>query len=57
MHTSSMNYADRSIRQRTKAEKRNQQKFFDLAERFRNATNPTEAKRLGDQLGRMIFGR
>ncbi len=26
------------------------------AERFRNETNPDEAKRLGDQLGRMVFG-
>ena len=38
------------------AEKRKQQEFFELAERFRNATNPEEAKRLGDKLGRMVFG-
>jgi hypothetical protein len=38
------------------AEKRKQQEFFDLAERFRNATDPQEAKRLGDELGRMVFG-
>lgn len=38
------------------AEKRKQRKFFDLAERFRNATGPDEVKRLGDQLGRMVFG-
>ena len=38
------------------AEKRRQQEFFDLAERFRNATDPEEAKRLGDKLGRMVFG-
>jgi hypothetical protein len=38
------------------AEKRKQQEFFDLAERFRNATDPEEAKRLGDKLGRMVFG-
>ena len=38
------------------AEKRKQQEFFDLAERFRNATDPEEAKRLGDALGRMVFG-
>jgi predicted DNA-binding ribbon-helix-helix protein len=37
-------------------EKRKQQEFFRLAERFRNATNPAEAKRLGDELGRMVFG-
>ena len=38
------------------AEKRKQQEFFELAELFRNATNPEEAKRLGDELGRMVFG-
>lgn len=38
------------------AEKRKQQEFFDLAERFRNADDPKEVKRLGDQLGRMVFG-
>jgi len=39
------------------AEKRKQQEFFELAERFRNATDPKEAERLGDELGRMVFGR
>lgn len=38
------------------AEKRKQQEFFELAERFRNSTDPEEAKRLGDELGRMVFG-
>ena len=38
------------------AEKRKQREFFDPAERFRNATDPEEAKRLGDQMGRMVFG-
>jgi hypothetical protein len=38
------------------AEKRKQQEFFDLAGRFRNATNPKVVKQLGDQLGRMVFG-
>ena len=38
------------------AEKRKQQEFFDLAQRFRNATDPEEVKRLGDQMGRMVFG-
>jgi hypothetical protein len=38
------------------AEKRKQQKFFDLAERFRSATDAEEVKRLGDQMGRMVFG-
>ena len=38
------------------AERRKQREFFDLAERFRAATDSKEAKRLGDQLGRMVFG-
>jgi len=38
------------------AEKRKQQEFFELAERFRNATDPKEAERLGDELGRLVFG-
>jgi len=38
------------------AEQRKQREFFDLAERFRNATDPEEVKRLGDQMGRMVFG-
>jgi hypothetical protein len=38
------------------AEARKQREFFDLAERFRNTTEPEEVKRLGDQMGRMIFG-
>ncbi len=38
------------------AEKRKQREFFDLAERFRSATDPEEAKRLGDQMGQMVFG-
>ena len=38
------------------AEKRKHREFFDLAERFRSATDPEEVKRLGDQMGRMVFG-
>jgi hypothetical protein len=38
------------------AEKQKQQEFFDLAERFRSATDPKEVKRLGDRMGRMVFG-
>lgn len=38
------------------AEQRKQKEFFELAERFRNASDPEEAKRLGDELGRMVFG-
>jgi hypothetical protein len=38
------------------AEKRKQREFFDLAERFRSASDPQEVKQLGDQMGRMVFG-
>ena len=37
-------------------EKRKQQEFFELADRFRKESDPEIAKRLGDQLGRMVFG-
>jgi hypothetical protein len=38
------------------AQRRKQQEFFELAERFRGAGDAEEAKRLGDELGRMVFG-
>jgi class 3 adenylate cyclase len=38
------------------AQKRKQHELEALAERFRSTEDPKEAKRLGDQLGRMIFG-
>ena len=38
------------------AQKQKEEQFFDLAQRFRSATDPEEAKRLGDELGRMVFG-
>ena len=38
------------------AETKKQQEFFELAERFRSATEQEEVKRLGDELGRMVFG-
>jgi metal-responsive CopG/Arc/MetJ family transcriptional regulator len=37
------------------AEKRKQQEFFALAERFRNEQDREAANRLGDELGRMVF--
>lgn len=39
------------------AEKRKEQEFFELADRFRNASDPEEVRRLGDQMGQMVFGR
>ena len=38
------------------AEKRKQQEFFALAERFRTATDPEEVERLGNRMGHMVFG-
>ncbi len=39
------------------AQKRKQKEFFELAERFRTASDPKDIERLGDDLGHMVFGR
>ncbi len=51
-----MRSRSKTERQGIEAEKRKRQEFFEFAERFRNATDPKEAKRPGDELGRMVFG-
>ncbi|MHB8654498.1 MAG: hypothetical protein ACYDA9_11520 [Terriglobia bacterium] len=38
------------------AQKRKQSEFYELAERFRTATDPKDIARLGNDLGRMVFG-
>jgi hypothetical protein len=38
------------------ARKQKEKAFFELAERFRAASDPQQAKRLGDELGRLVFG-
>lgn len=38
------------------AQKRKQKEFFSLAERFREASDPKDVQRLGNDLGRMVFG-
>jgi hypothetical protein len=43
-------------RTETGAEKDKTRQFMHLGERFRAADDPNEIKRLGDELGRMIFG-
>jgi hypothetical protein len=48
--------ANKTARSRIEAAKRKQQRFFELAKRFSNTMNPEKAKRLGDKLGRTIFG-
>jgi hypothetical protein len=44
------------IEQGIEAGKQKEQAFFELAERFRAASDASEAKRLGDELGRFVFG-
>ena len=44
------------IEQGIEARKRKEEEFFDLAERFRAAKEPEQVKRLGEELGRMVFG-
>ena len=51
-----MSLANKIVWHGIEVEKRNHQKLLDLAERFRNATDPKEAKRLGNSLGRIVFG-
>lgn len=38
------------------ARKEREKAFFDIAERFRASQEPEEVKRLGDKLGRFVFG-
>lgn len=44
------------IEEGIEARKRKEQEFFELAERFRAADDSEEVKRLGDELGRFVFG-
>ncbi len=44
------------IEQGIAAEKEREKAFFALAERFRSSRNPDEVKKLGDELGRFVFG-
>ncbi|HMD30413.1 MAG TPA: hypothetical protein VKG84_00795 [Candidatus Acidoferrales bacterium] len=38
------------------ARRQKEEAFFELARRFRESHDPAEAKKLGQELGRMIFG-
>ena len=44
------------VEQGLEARKEKEKAFFALAERFRTAADPEEAKQLGDEMGRFIFG-
>ena len=44
------------IEQGIEATKQKEQMFFELAERFHSSKDPDVAKKLGDELGRFVFG-
>ena len=44
------------IEQGIEARQQKEKAFFELAERFRAATDPEQVKQLGDELGRFVFG-
>ena len=44
------------IEQGIQARKEKEKAFFELAKRFRAASDPEEVEQLGDQLGRFVFG-
>ncbi len=45
------------VEQAIEIQKQRERSFFELAERFRTATDPHDVQRLGHQLGKMVFGR
>jgi predicted transcriptional regulator len=45
------------IEQGIETRQRKEREFFDLAERFRAASDPEQVKHLGDELGRFVFGK
>lgn len=38
------------------ARNRAEREFFELAKRFREASDPDEVNKLGDELGKFVFG-
>jgi predicted DNA-binding ribbon-helix-helix protein len=44
------------IEQGIEAQQQKEKSFFQLAERFRAASDPEQVRQLGDQLGRFVFG-
>lgn len=44
------------IEQGIEAQQQKEKAFFQLAERFRAASDPEQVKQLGDELGRLVFG-
>ena len=44
------------IEEGIEARRQKEKNFFQLAEKFRAAEDPAQVKRLGDELGRFVFG-
>ena len=44
------------IQQGIEAQQEKEKAFFQLAERFRAASDPEQVRQLGDELGRFVFG-
>jgi len=44
------------IEQGIEAARQKEKAFFQLAERFRAASDPEQVKQLGNELGRFVFG-
>jgi predicted DNA-binding ribbon-helix-helix protein len=44
------------IEQGIEASRQKEKAFFELAERFRTASDREQVKQLGDELGRFVFG-
>jgi hypothetical protein len=44
------------IEQGIEASRQKEKAFFELAERFRTASDSEQVKQLGDELGRFVFG-
>lgn len=44
------------IEEGIESRKAKEKAFFELAERFRSSQDTTETKRLGEELGRFVFG-
>jgi hypothetical protein len=45
------------IEEGIEARQRKEKEFFELAHRFRSSQDADEVQRLGDQLGRFVFGK
>jgi EAL domain-containing protein (putative c-di-GMP-specific phosphodiesterase class I) len=44
------------IEEGIEAQRQKEKAFFQLAEQFRSADDPEQVKRLGNELGRFVFG-